>query len=120
MSQKAKLFKDEDSLKLIMQETDPKKQKTLGKKIEGFKQQDWREKAKTLCYRGIEAKVLQNPYIKKQLIATGNRKIREANPHDTFFGIGLHLNDKRVTEAKNWRGKNIMGQILEEVRACLK
>ena len=64
--------------------------------------------------------MLQNSYIKKQLIATGNRKIGEANPHDTFFGIGLHLNDKRVTEAKNWRGKNIMGQILEEVRACLK
>ena len=63
MSQKAKLFKDEDSLKLIMQETDPKKQKTLGKKIEGFKQQDWR-KQKLYVTEGLRQKCYKTHILK--------------------------------------------------------
>ena len=114
MSQKARLFNDKSALEMILKEENPKKQKALGKRIKGFNQQTWHDHAKGLCSPGIEAKILQNPSIKDLLVSTGNRKIGEANPHDNFFGIGLHLND-----AKSCKGKNIMGFILEDIRTKL-
>ena len=49
MSQKALLFKDQDSFKEIMKERDPKKQKSLGKNINSFHQKLWQQKS-----RGID------------------------------------------------------------------
>ena len=119
MSQKARLFNDKLALEMILKEENPKKQKALGKRIKGFNQQTWHDHAKALCSPGIEAKILQNPSIKDLLVSKGNRKIGEANPHDNFFGIGLHLNEPGVHDAKSWKGKNIMGFILEDIRTKL-
>ena len=79
MSQKALLFKHQDSFKEIMKERDPKKQKSLGKNINSFDQKLWQQKAETLITPGIRAKFTQNEDLKKVLISTGARKIAEAN-----------------------------------------
>ena len=96
MSQKGLLFNDQDSFKEIMKESDPKKQKHLGKNIKNFDKKMWLQKAEALITPGIRAKFTQFEDLKKLLHSTGARKIAEANPHDTFFGIGLHLNDPAI------------------------
>ena len=120
MAQKATLFHDELTLNAIMQESDPKRQKAIGKSVKNFKRDHWESNAKNLCTPGILAKFSQNEYIKTFLLQTGKRRIGEANPNDSFFGVGLGLNNPRAWNTTEWaKSSNIMGQILEETRAKL-
>ena len=50
------------------------------------------------------------------LLATGDRLIVEASPHDTFWGVGIGLDDVRLWNRKCHGGKNRMGQLLMTVR----
>ena len=61
----------------------------------------------------------QNSSELDMLVSTGNRKIGEDNPHDYFFGIGFHLTDPGTHDVTTWKGKNIMGSILEDIRMKL-
>lgn len=40
----------------------------------------------------------------------------EASPYDRIWGLGLHQNDPLVDDEKNWRGLNLLGKALDEVR----
>ena len=64
------------------------------------------------------AKYRQLGYAKQALFDTGSRAIGEATTNP-IFGIGLTLNSKTVTDTGSWNGKNLMGQILGEVRGKL-
>ena len=120
MSQKAKLFKDQKTFELIMKETDPKKQRALGKTVSNFNKKLWLQEVEALITPGITAKFTKNEHLKSLLLNTGKRRIGEANPHDTFFGLGLHLHDPAAWDHKNWKkGKNVMGSILEKIRSSL-
>ena len=38
------------------------------------------------------------------------------DPSDTLLGIGLHMNDQDVCHKKRWKGGNILGQVLTDIR----
>ena len=121
MAQKAQLFKDQKTFQLIMKEADRKKQKALGKTVRNFDKKLWLQEVEALITPGITAKFAQNEYLKSLLLNTGKRKIGEANPYDTFFGLGIHLHDPAAWDHKNWKkGKNVMGLILEKIRSSLQ
>ncbi|MBQ7595228.1 MAG: DUF1768 domain-containing protein [Eubacterium sp.] len=40
----------------------------------------------------------------------------EASPYDKVWGIGLSANDAYNTPQINWRGENLLGKALIEVR----
>lgn len=40
----------------------------------------------------------------------------EASPIDRIWGIGLSEKDKRAWNKETWRGQNLLGQILTNVR----
>ena len=102
MSQKAKLFGDQQKLSEIMKEVNPQKQKRLGKQISHFDKQRWRKEAYKLILPGIQAKFKQNKTAQYLLKDTGNRQIAEANPHDQFFGIGMGLDNPDAWLPENW------------------
>lgn len=40
----------------------------------------------------------------------------EGSPFDKIWGVGIADNDDRILNEANWRGKNLLGKALEEVR----
>ena len=42
--------------------------------------------------------------------------LAEANPQDQIWGIGLEKKDPRATNPRLWRGDNLLGQALMQVR----
>lgn len=61
----------------------------------------------------------QNDKMKKELFATFNKTLVEASPRDRLWGIGLGQDNKKVHDKKLWRGKNLLGYALTEVRDTL-
>lgn len=57
----------------------------------------------------LMAKFTQHNDLKKKLLETGNSKLVEASPYDSYWGCG-----------KDKKGLNKLGQLLEEVRNKLR
>lgn len=119
MAQKAVLFDDADTLKLIMASTSPREQKKLGRQVKNFDETKWREVAETVVYRGNFARFSQNPYFTKLLRKTGTKTIAEASPYDPIWGIGLAPSDPLALDPSNWKGENLLGKVLMRVRSTL-
>ena len=54
-----------------------------------------------------------------ELVDTGNRVLVEASPVDRVWGIGLAEDDPRAERPDAWRGENLLGFALMEVRRTL-
>ena len=109
-------FGDTDTAAKVMTSTDPVEQKKLGKSIAGFDLEDWQKVAPDIITKGLIAKFTQVPHCKVFLKATINKIIGEANPNDSFWGIGMGLQDTSVWDQMKW-GKNHLGKLLMKVRA---
>ena len=44
----------------------------------------------------------------------------EASPYDKIWGVGLGENDPFVDDEANWKGQNLLGKVLDDVRDTLK
>ena len=80
MAEKARLFGDEDVRNQILDTTDPKLQKALGRQVRNFDESRWREVRVEIVVKGNVAKFSQNPKMKLELLATGDRCLVEASP----------------------------------------
>ncbi len=117
---KAVLFKDHEIAKKILECDDPTKMKKLGRIVKNFDQETWEQNRETIVYENNMAKFSQNPYLKEALFATGDRKLVEASPFDTIWGIGLGKDNPKAQSSKTWRGLNLLGKILTRVKHDLK
>ena len=54
------------------------------------------------------------------LLATGNAILAECSPRDKDWGILLSTSDPEVQDITKWRGENLLGQVLMEVREELR
>lgn len=61
-------------------------------------------------------KFQQNPHLRKELFKTQGRTMVEASPYDTIWGIGLEADDPLAQQRSTWKGTNLLGQALTEVR----
>ena len=61
----------------------------------------------------------QNPDVRRFLLGTGSRELVEASPVDDIWGIGLAADDPHAQDPATWRGLNLLGRALVEVRAAL-
>ncbi len=117
MYHKVLMFGRSDLAAAIMKEEDPLVCKRIaGQKFPEFRGDVWEANCKTIVKRGVRAKFLQNPDILKTLLGTGNAILAECAPGDTKWGIGVGLDDPDVSDASKWRGQNLLGRILMEVR----
>lgn len=117
MYQKALLFKDFEIAEQILDETDVRKIKALGRKVKGFDNVLWDQYKENLMYNACYAKFSQNDRLKKFLLSTGNREIIEASPVDNIWGIGFS-SDKAMENIDKW-GQNLLGKTLMKVREDL-
>eukprot|EP00731_Ephydatia_muelleri_P017973 Em0011g13a len=116
MHQKARLFNDEEIAERIMETNDPRKHKALGRKVRGFNEVRWREQCLPIVREANKAKFTQNPALLASLMATKGTTLVEASPRDTIWGIGLSAENPKALRRETWRGTNLLGQILTELR----
>ena len=119
----ANLFDDEDSMKKIEAESDPRIIKNLSKNITNVDRDKWNSSIKELVTPILMDKFSQNPHLLQWLQSTGDRRLVEAaGPHDKVWGNGLRLSDPNVSMPDHWTGDNLQGQMLMDVRKalCLK
>lgn len=117
---KAELFKDKQSMVKILKTDNPVTQKHLGRKVTNFNQQVWSEKSYQIMKQGLYYKFSQNPVLKELLLQIPNAKFVEASPFDTIWGIGIGIDHENATMPSKWRGLNLLGKALNEVRDSLR
>lgn len=120
MAEKARLFEDEAVLLEIMNTSDPKAMKALGKKVKNFEQEVWNKAKYSIVLNGNYHKFNQNEEMRKYLLATEDKILVEASPLDTIWGIGLSENNEKANNPNTWRGQNLLGFALMEVRDDLR
>lgn len=120
MASKARLFGDEDTCRKIMEAETPHDYKALGREISGFDQAVWDKMKLDIVVNGNKAKFSQCHDICTFLLSTGNAILAEASPYDRVWGIGLDRETAESRGVEHWRGENLLGCALMEVRDWLR
>ena len=89
--------------------------KRLGKKVKQWNEELWKKNRYLIVYQGVFLKFSQNKDLKEKLLNTGNKILAEASKWDKIWGIGLSKKDSLL--GKKWKGTNLLGTILMDVRS---
>jgi ribA/ribD-fused uncharacterized protein len=116
MAQKAALFDDHVAFAKILAADGPKDAKSLGRKVKGFDEARWVEHRWEIVVQANQLKFQQNPELGHVLLATAPKVLVEASPVDTIWGIGLAQSAPTILDPSTWRGLNLLGFALMEVR----
>lgn len=120
MAQKAKLFNDQVTFTKIISCKKPGEAKELGRQVLNFDEEIWNNNRFEIVKSGNIHKFSQNKKIEEYLKKTGDRILVEASPVDVIWGNGLSQDSKNISNISEWRGLNLLGFILMEVRDLLK
>lgn len=120
MAAKARLFKDFDILDKIIHAETPREAKSFGRKVKGFVTNVWDDNCFQIVVEGNRHKFSQHDAFKEFLLSTGRRVIVEASPVDAVWGIGLAQNSEQAKDPHHWRGQNLLGFALMQVRDILQ
>ena len=110
---KAKLCNKNEEAKLIQRMDDPYMVKRACKNIK--ETNEWKQKKEKVMRDVLEAKFKQNEELKNKLIKTGNLKLVEGTT-DKVWGSGVPIAKYQTLDTKNMPGKNLLGQMLGEIR----
>jgi ribA/ribD-fused uncharacterized protein len=125
MAGKARLAGDEATLEMILdnsqkKQPDPSLAKRLGRAVRGFDATKWDEAKFGIVVQGSHHKYEQNPELRAYLLSTGDSVLVEASPHDAIWGIRLGERDPGAGDPMRWKGENLLGFALMQVRASLR
>lgn len=116
MAEKARLFKDKKTLQKILQCKTPTEAKKLGRQVLNFIPSEWEQNRYEIVKEANWCKFSQNEPLFSFLQATKNRILVEASPIDNIWGIGLAKDHGDAQNPELWRGLNLLGFALMEVR----
>lgn len=116
MAGKARLFDDADGLAAVLSANSPGAAKAAGRKVRGFDEAAWVAARYELVVAGNRAKFGQHPDLADFLRRTGTKVLVEASPYDRIWGIGLAPSNPDTAHPAKWRGLNLLGFALMEVR----
>lgn len=120
MAGKAKLFGDEEVFQKIIDCRTPAEAKKLGRQVRNFDNAAWLKNRYEIVLEGNLHKFSQSEAAKAFLLNTGNRVLVEASPVDPIWGIGLAADVRGIEHPENWKGLNLLGFALMEVRDKLR
>lgn len=109
-------FEDKEICQQILQCSDPKQIKTLGRKVRNFDEMIWDEVKYSIVLNGNYLKFTQDPKLRDFLLSTGDIILVEASPYDNIWGIMMEETDENALNPLKWRGQNLLGFALMEVR----
>jgi ribA/ribD-fused uncharacterized protein len=120
MVSKAKLFGDDKMISEILKASTPAEAKKLGRKVKNFDAELWEQHKFQIVVEGNFHKFTQHPALKIFLLNTAEKVLAEASPMDAVWGIGMAEDNPEVHNPVSWRGENLLGYALMEVRDQLK
>ena len=120
MAGKAQLFGDSEIREQILKCSDPRQIKALGRKVRGFDQKVWDKFKYAIVLNGNWCKFSQNRDLREFLLSTGDSVLVEASPYDNIWGIRLAASSQEAQDPTQWRGQNLLGFALMEVRDELR
>lgn len=120
MDQKAFTFRDQRAREAIRATEDPGTAKSIGRQVQGYIDETWAQIRVSLVLMGNLAKFQQNPVYRDYLLGTGHGLIVEASGTDRIWGVGLWETDPAAADPLQWRGENLLGFVLMEVRDWLR
>lgn len=120
MEQKAALFGDEEIRQQILECRDPRQIQALGRKVRGFDQTLWDRAKYSIVLNGNWCKFSQSRDLRDFLLSTGDSVLVEASPYDAIWGIRLSADSPDAQNPLKWRGQNLLGFALMEVRDELR
>lgn len=115
MAWKARLFKDRETLELIMMEDNPTHLKHLGRRVKNFNDIEWKKYRYAIVKRGNLLKFSQNKILAKKLRKTKSRELVEATIFDRIWAIGCSVKAAPTYPRDKW-GLNLLGLALMSVR----
>ena len=116
MHRKAILFSDDATAAKIVTAREPGEAKALGRIVRNFDETTWRQHREGIAITGNMAKFSQSPELGAFLRGTRTRVLAEASPVDRIWGIGLGADDEHAENPLQWKGLNLLGFSLMEVR----
>ena len=119
MAEKARLFNDTDMLEKILECKTPKEAKAFGRKVQNFDGEVWQKRCTQIVVKANQAKFLANPGFADWLVATAPKVIVEASMWDRIWGIGMVASAPGADDPRQWKGSNLLGFALMEVRDLL-
>lgn len=122
MWRKAMYFNDLHIADEIKRAERPEQAKRLGRMVKNFDEKEWNEVSSQIMFEAVFAKFSQNENLKAYLLSEcfDGKHFVEASPFDKIWGIGLHFDNKKCDNPKNWKGENKLGKVLDMVRLKLK
>jgi len=117
---KAKLFGDAEAMSKALNAKNAGAVKAVGRSVKGFDQAIWDANKFDLVVNANLAKFRSNDNLRDFLISTGKRILVEASPVDRVWGIGLAQDDVSAANPNCWKGENLLGFALMEVRTQLQ
>ena len=120
MVKKAELFNDNEISEKIIQVNSPAEAKKLGREVRNYVDSVWLENRYEIVKQGSFHKFNQNSLLKEFLVNTKERVLVEASPVDSIWGIGMASDHKDTHNPAKWRGMNLLGFALMEVRDVLR
>ncbi len=119
MAAKARAFGDTAALAELLAGPTPERAKAIGRAVQGFDSAVWAAQAYDFVVRGNLAKFGQDPQLRDYLVSTAPALLVEASPVDLVWGSGLGEDDPGARSPAAWRGRNLLGFALTEVRERL-
>lgn len=119
MYQKAITFDDKTVAQQILTTEDVIQVKALGRAVHNYNDTVWNGVRQIIVYKGLMAKFSQNEALKEKLLSTGNSILAEAARTDSVWGIGISIKDNARFDINKWKGKNLLGFALMQVRDSL-
>ncbi|MDZ4785170.1 MAG: NADAR family protein, partial [bacterium] len=116
MFYKADFFRDSAIAATLLNTQEPSQAKVFGRQIRNYNDSSWDIMRYAYMVYVNYLKFSQNPAFKKQLLETGERVLAEASPSDLIWGIGLLQADDNILDESMWKGHNLLGKSLMEVR----
>ena len=116
MYRKAILFGDKETAAAILATDNPADQKDLGRAVKNYDDATWAAVRYDVMVEGLFEKFNQNSKLKRALLDTGDSIIAEASPYDLIWGIGFTEDQPEAQDQTKWRGQNLLGKVLMEVR----
>jgi ribA/ribD-fused uncharacterized protein len=120
MANKARLFEDAKHFQQVLACFSPAEAKKIGRLVDNFDSQMWDKHKYEFVRQGNYHKFSQHTNLQEYLVNTGDRVLVEASPVDCIWGIGLAKTDKNIYNPAKWKGENLLGFDLMEVREKLK
>jgi ribA/ribD-fused uncharacterized protein len=131
-AEKARLFLEDDLRQRIMKTRAPRSMRTMSNNIvrktaqqtggmRAIELHEWQGNVrKDLLRQATIAKFKQHADLKERLMATGDAVLVLADSREKHDGIGLAITDPLAANAAAWKGGNLYGSILMDVRKQLR